>query len=202
LKKKDQLTPEPIKNNKVVLPNKETTGNNSDMMDKLTYLFTSFTQKIDLRISALEAKQTTDNKSFVNMQTEMTEVRTSLSNTNTIINNMAVQLVKTIDIAVKSHLQQYTKLFQRQMSNQLQNNSELIDRKNEERAEAFRREQKAFMDEFKTTANKQEKNFQSMQSWFEMQNPEFIKTEVTFSAQHSQATLEVNNDLSFEENHE
>jgi hypothetical protein len=199
---------EKMKENDISINNKDNNGNNSnlgkntDMVDKLTSLFTSFTQKIDLRISALEAKQETDNKSLLNVQTEMTEVRNSLGKTNSIINNLEVQLVNTIDIAVKGHLQQYAESFQRQMSSQIQSNSELLDKKNEDRAESFRREQKAFMEEFKLTAHKQEKNFQSMQNWFEMQHPEFLETEVTFSAQHSQATLEVNNDLSFEENHE
>jgi hypothetical protein len=180
-----------------------TTDNSNEMMDKLSKLFTSFSQKIDLRLSTLENKQENDHNSLTNVQTEVGSLRTSINTTNEAINSMEKQIVQSIDVSVKGHLQQYAASFEVQLSKQITSNSEFLLAKTEERAEKFRLEQQAFMMEMRQASNTQEKNFNAMKNLLEQHHPDIFETEIVFNPeQHSHQTIAETQDLSFESNHE
>jgi hypothetical protein len=59
------------------------------------------------------------------------------------------------------------------------------------------------MNDFKKAVEVQEKHFNMMKIMMESKFPDLFETEVTFTPdQHSNTTLEVNQDLSFEEQNE
>jgi hypothetical protein len=191
----------PITSKPIMAPTKptETPMPEVDIMAKITTLFASFSQKIDTRIDSIEKQQLIDRKTFQEAKEESVCIKQILKSNTDAINNMESQIVKTIDIAMKGHLQQYAASFETQLNNQLSATTLFLDKKNEERALALREEHKAFMMECQAAASKQDSQYEAMSALLDPNTQPIMETEIIFhSDQHSQTTTQVNNDLSFD----
>jgi hypothetical protein len=112
---------------------------------------------------------------------------------------MEQDIVKTIDISVKGHLQQYAASFETQLTTQLSSTCSFLDKKNEERSTNFRDEHRAYMQEFQACAAKQTEQCEAMKLMLESKFPSLMESEIIFAQdQHSQTTKQGQTDLSFD----
>jgi hypothetical protein len=177
---------------------------NAEIMDKISTLFSSFSSKIDIRLSELEQKQISDHQNILSVTKELSSVKNTIDTTNFNIKNLESQIVSTIQTSVQSTLQTYSSKMEQQLSTQLTATSAFLDKRAQDREAKFRDEFKSFMDEFTLANEAKSGHVNDLNNIMEHNaDPSFIEHEVTFtSAQHSHATLDEVNDLSFESHHE
>jgi hypothetical protein len=93
---------------------------------------------------------------------------------------------------------------EQQLVNQLTATSAFLDKRSQDRENAFRDELRNFMAEFKSANDAQSVHYNEVTTIMDTpEAPSFIEHEVIFTPdQHSNATLEGQNDLSFESHHD